>query len=179
MSKGGGGSIPETSEEHALAKVAAQSFARQQEIYQPLVNKYIAMAKDSSVPIQQAKNASNVATEQAYAPATRQAVGGAMATGRSPAETLSQMSLSKTASKGVGNATAADAGLKVALGRDQSLIGYGRGQATNAVTGTEQLAGSAQQQAEYQAGLAANQSANLGALAFGGAGIAAKQFGGA
>lgn len=176
MGGGASKSIPETSEEQALAGVAQQSFARQQGLYQPLVNKYIGVAKDSNAPVQQAKNAANVSTEQAFAPATRQAVGGALATGRDPGSTLAQMSLAKTASKGIGQATAADAGLKVALGRDQALIGYGRGQATNAVTGTEQLAGSAQQQAEYQAQLAANQSANIGALAYGTAGIAAKQY---
>jgi hypothetical protein len=167
----GGGSTGPTAAETSLASIATQSFQRQQQVYQPVIDKYVKQAGDVTSIRNQTRGLSNVSTEQSFGKALPTAV--ATDYTRGAVVDPATMSIGKTQSKALGGATAVGAGTNVALSREESLLGFGRGTATQATTGLGQVAGAEQQQAELDAERAANSRAQMFQFGIGAAGLGA------
>jgi hypothetical protein len=169
---GGGGSTGPTAAETALSRVASESFARQKALYDPIISKYVKNAGDSTTPVNQARGLANVSTQAAFSAATPQVLSRSMAFGGNPSAAISNLGVDRTQSQALGQGAAIGAGKNLQLARLNTVIGFGRGTAQQAATGLGQTAQAAQEQAELDAEIAANQRAQIGSAVLGAGGLA-------
>ncbi len=163
------------SDETALAQIASDAFTRQQEVYNPIIKKYSAMADDTATTRNRVAGSSNVATQQAFGQVTPGAVSSALRRGGSVGGTLAGLQGGKEQAQAAGQAGAVSRAKDVQLSELGQIIGFGRGQATQATTGLGQVAQMQTNQELQNAQLASNQNAQLGeaALGLGGLGYGA------
>lgn len=162
---GGSKQIPPSASETALAQIAQQAFARQKAVYDPLVQKYITASKDTTTPVSQVRGMANVSTQQAFGQATPTAVASTQARGGNVGATIADLNLGKAQSGALGQSNAIGAGKNLSLSRTNQLIGYGRNQPVQAVTGLGSTGQAALNTSITDAEIAANQKAQLLGLA--------------
>jgi hypothetical protein len=170
MSGGSDNSIPETAQERTLASIAQQAFARNKETYGPIVQRYITNANVS--PEAQTRGLATASTEQAFGAALPRSVSNTQARGGDVRGTIAGMNLDKTSSRALGGVNAINAAKNLQLSRLNQVIGFGRGQATQAVSGIGQTGEAAQETAMRDAQLSMNERAQIGEGLLGGASLA-------
>lgn len=144
-------------DEQALADVATEAFARQKQLYDPMISKYSAIATDTAGTRARLSGSGNVATQQAFSGAAPHAVGSALSRGGSVSAALGGLESGKTQS--AANTQAATVGQAKDVSSSQlgSLIGFGRGEAVQAAGGLGETAQRQQAQSERDALLSEQQ----------------------
>lgn len=166
---GGGSSkqqkVKATPEEKALKQISVEAYNRYKTVYQPVVDKFIAKAKNVTRPVEITTSRARAATEAAFAPAIQNLEKADMAYGAEPGSgrfsgDVGDALINKGTAGGLGVSSARVAGKDVAVGRLNQLISYGQGKAGSAVNGLSNAASAAQQQAIQDAALSAQSRAD-------------------
>lgn len=158
-------------DEKALADISTEAFARQQQLYNPMIDKYSKIAKDTAATRQRLAGSGNVTTQQAFSAAEPKAVSGALSRGGSVGSSLSSLNASKAQSLAESQAGIVGQAKDVSSGQLGQLIGFGRGEATQAAGGLGQAAEVQTQQAMRDAALASNERSQLASAGLGAAGL--------
>lgn len=163
MPGGGSQKVQKSPEEKALTKIAGEAYARNKTVYDPIVDKYITKAKDSTAPLHIAQGAANAETQKGFEPLLTNVAKQDFATGAAPNGSgrfegdLGNAIVDKTQSRGLSLAGARGAAKDIQLGRLGQLISYGQGRATQATAGLADAASVAQKQSIYDANAASQQ----------------------
>lgn len=160
------------SDEQALGQIASEAFSRQQAVYNPVIKKYSQVADNGALMADRLAGSANVSNQQAFSQATPGAVGTALRRGGSVSDTLGGVQAGKTQAQAAGQAGAVSSAKNVQLSELGQVIGFGRGQATQATSGLGQVAEQQTQQGIQNAELAANSRGQVGEAALGAAGLA-------